>query len=68
MACLLISISNHRVGLIEWMKNTKPLKDFLQDAVTDDEKKHYFTAPKWHNEWLGKYGRNQGEWYKNMYK
>ena len=60
--------SKRRVGLIDWMKNTKPLKDFLQDALTEDEKKHYLTASKWHNDWLGKYGRNQGEWYKTMYK
>ena len=50
------------------MKNTKPLKEFLQEALADDEKKHYSNASKWHNEWLGKYGRNQGEWYKAMYR
>ncbi len=32
---------SHRVGLIEWVENTKPLKDFLQDALTDTERKHY---------------------------
>lgn len=30
-----------RVGLIEWVENTKPLKEFLQDALTDTERKHY---------------------------
>ncbi|XP_074649158.1 DNA-dependent protein kinase catalytic subunit-like [Tubulanus polymorphus] len=30
-----------RVGLIEWVKNTKPLFDFLQGAMTEQEKKFY---------------------------
>ena len=67
-SCLVISVSNCRVGLIEWMKNTKPLKEFLQDALTNDEKKRYHTASEWQNEWLRKYGRIPGEWYKTMYK
>ena len=29
----------NRVGLIEWVKNTKPLKEFLTDELTDSEKK-----------------------------
>ena len=57
-----------RVGLIEWMKNTKPLKEFLQDALTEEERKRYLTASKWHNEWLGKYGKSPGEWYRVMYR
>jgi len=30
-----------RVGLIEWIENTKPLKDFLQEALTEEESKYY---------------------------
>ena len=30
-----------RVGMIEWVQNTKPLKDFFQSALTDNEKKFY---------------------------
>lgn len=30
-----------RVGLIEWIENTKPLKDFLQEALTEEETKYY---------------------------
>ena len=51
------------------MKNTKPLKDFLQDALTDDqEKKHYSNASKWQGDWLAKYGNTAAEKYKNMYR
>ena len=28
-----------RVGIIEWVKNTKPLKSFLEDELADNEKK-----------------------------
>ena len=28
-----------RVGLIEWVANTKPLKDFLYGSMTDAEKR-----------------------------
>ena len=31
----------YRIGMIEWVQNTKPLKDFMQSALTDDEKKNY---------------------------
>lgn len=30
-----------RVGLIEWINNTKPFKDVLQDAMTRVEQEHY---------------------------
>ena len=30
-----------RVGMIEWVQNTKPLKDFVQSALTEDEQKTY---------------------------
>ena len=30
--------NNFRVGLIEWMNHTIPLKQFLHDAMTDEEK------------------------------
>ena len=57
-----------RVGLIEWMKNTIPLKEFLQNALSEEEKKPYGTAGKWHSEWLSKYGKNNPEAYKAMYR
>jgi hypothetical protein len=51
------------------MKNTKPLKDFLQDALADDqEKKHYSNASKWQNDWLAKYGDSAPQKYKAMYR
>ena len=30
-----------RVGMIEWVQNTKPLKDFMQSGFTDEEMKNY---------------------------
>ena len=64
-----MGFDNYRVGLIEWMKNTKPLKDFLQDALADDqERKHYGNASKWQNDWLAKYGNTPPEKYKTMYR
>ena len=30
-----------RVGLIGWVENTIPLKDFLENALTESEKNHY---------------------------
>ena len=33
-----------RVGLIEWVENTKPLKDFLQAALTEEERKKFTYA------------------------
>lgn len=30
-----------RVGLIEWMNNTKPFKEVLQNAMTKNEHEHY---------------------------
>ncbi|XP_065898419.1 DNA-dependent protein kinase catalytic subunit-like isoform X2 [Dysidea avara] len=52
-----------RLGVIEWVNNTKPLKDFLVNAMTAAELKSYSNAPKLQNEWLKKYG-----FYKDMYK
>ena len=31
----------HRVGVIEWLQNTKPLKEFLLEAMTEEEMKKY---------------------------
>lgn len=31
----------YRVGLIEWMNNTKPFKEVLQNAMTKNEHEHY---------------------------
>ena len=69
----------YRLGVIEWVNNTKPLKDFLANAMTTGEHKnsrsplincpsqyyyHYHSnAVKLHNEWLKKFG-----YYKDMYK
>ncbi|XP_048248370.1 DNA-dependent protein kinase catalytic subunit-like [Haliotis rufescens] len=47
-----------RVGLIEWMNNTCPLKDFLLDALTDEEKKFINSdqgPSKVHQRWTGKF-------------
>ena len=34
-----------RVGVIEWVRQTQPLKDFLQDALnSDEERKNYLYA------------------------
>ncbi len=39
------------------MTNTKPLKEFLQDALEEEEKQTYLLkAVSWHREWLRKYG------------
>ncbi|GFO12453.1 DNA-dependent protein kinase catalytic subunit [Plakobranchus ocellatus] len=46
-----------RVGLIEWMRNTQPLKEFLLGALTDDERRFIESdqAPvKQHMNWVRK--------------
>jgi DNA-dependent protein kinase catalytic subunit len=53
-----------RIGMIEWVQNTKPLKDFMQSALTDDEKKSYANAGKWQVQWMQKYKK----YYPTMYK
>ena len=56
-----------RVGIIEWMTNTKPMKEFLQDSLEEDERKTYSKAPVLQAEWLRtKYGGDRN--YKEMYK
>ncbi|XP_064405997.1 DNA-dependent protein kinase catalytic subunit-like isoform X2 [Halichondria panicea] len=60
-----------RVGVIEWMQNTKPLKDFLVDNLTDAEKGRFTDAFKYQSDWLKKYGGNSKaptDVYKAMYK
>lgn len=31
----------HRVGVIEWLQHTKPLKEFLLEAMTEEDMKKY---------------------------
>ena len=51
--------------MIEWMKNTKPLKEFLKDALREDELDNYAKASKYQNDWIcSKYKGN----YSNMYR
>ena len=33
--------NNIRVGIIQWLNNTKPLKDFLESALEEVEKNSY---------------------------
>jgi hypothetical protein len=55
------------VGIIEWVTNTKPLKEFLQNSLEEGEKKTYDKAPQMQVEWLRKrYGGDRN--YKDMYK
>ncbi|XP_067044037.1 DNA-dependent protein kinase catalytic subunit-like [Acropora muricata] len=47
-----------RVGLIEWIQNTKPFKDVLQDAMTQTERDNYRgnDGPrKRHAKWIQKF-------------
>ncbi|XP_076445486.1 DNA-dependent protein kinase catalytic subunit-like [Babylonia areolata] len=61
---------NPRVGLIEWMNNTLPLKNFLYDAMTDEEKK-YIEGPqgpaRQHQNWTGKFWKQGKETPGGMY-
>ncbi len=54
----------HRVGLIEWMQHTKPLKEFVKDALKDEEMENYNKASKYQQDWLHKHADN----YKVMYR
>ena len=63
-----VCINAFRVGVIEWMENTKPLKDFLMDRLTQDERKRFDDAAKYNYEWLTKYGSDNMRRYKTMYK
>lgn len=38
-----------RVGLIEWVKSTKPLKDFMEEALEEDEKSNYKSVTAVHS-------------------
>ncbi|KAL5017908.1 hypothetical protein ScPMuIL_003630 [Solemya velum] len=52
-----------RVGLIEWLNNTQPLKEFLLDACTDQEKKYLVSEQgpiKQHGKWMRKFDTNKG--------
>lgn len=51
------------VGVIEWVSNTLPLKDFLTGSLTEGERKRYTEIPRHQSEWLKKYNGN----YKTMY-
>lgn len=49
---------NPRVGLIEWMNNTCPLKDFLFDALTDSERQYFHGdqgPSRQHQKWTSKF-------------
>ncbi|KAK7113366.1 hypothetical protein V1264_012665 [Littorina saxatilis] len=49
---------NPRVGFIEWMNNTLPLKEFLYDAMTDEERKYFDGEQgpsRQHQIWTGKF-------------
>lgn len=54
-----------RVGLIEWMKHTKTLKEFLKDAMDKDEQVKYDSAMAKHKQWLN--SKHEGN-YRTMYK
>ncbi|CAL1543153.1 unnamed protein product [Lymnaea stagnalis] len=56
-----------RVGLIEWMQHTKPLKHFLYEALTDEEHKFLESdqgPSRQHNRWISKLvsTKDQGRW------
>ncbi|XP_067044034.1 DNA-dependent protein kinase catalytic subunit-like isoform X2 [Acropora muricata] len=63
-----------RVGLIEWIQNTKPFKDVLQDAMTQTELDNYRgnDGPrKRHAKWIQKFKgdiANPKSFYGEMYK
>ncbi|PVD38356.1 hypothetical protein C0Q70_00970 [Pomacea canaliculata] len=68
---------NTRVGLIEWMSNTIPLKEFLLNAMTEKERTAYFgeNGPsQLHYKWLPKlpkktdWGLIYGQVYQNYSK
>ncbi|KAL4240201.1 hypothetical protein ACF0H5_000995 [Mactra antiquata] len=62
-----------RVGLIEWVSNTIPLKDFILDSLTDPEKKTYNgkQGPNVaHVTWIKKVCKDKDVWaqkYHNVY-
>ncbi|XP_035828316.1 DNA-dependent protein kinase catalytic subunit [Aplysia californica] len=56
-----------KVGLIEWMSNTCPLKEFLQDAYTEEERKFLEGNQSpviQHNQWMAKLvdKKDSGNW------
>ncbi|EDV28309.1 uncharacterized protein TRIADDRAFT_20924, partial [Trichoplax adhaerens] len=63
-----------RLGLIEWMKNTITLKEFVTDAMEDHEKQHYLSSQnsphKLYSKWLGKFGSAGDPFYmyQSMYR
>ena len=46
------------------MQHTKPLKDFVKDALREDELETYNKAVKYQSDWIHKHGDN----YKVMYR
>ncbi|XP_048576196.1 DNA-dependent protein kinase catalytic subunit isoform X3 [Nematostella vectensis] len=44
-----------RVGLIEWLKNTKPLKELLHIAATESEKQAMASARNLHQKWVNNF-------------
>ncbi|KAL9956083.1 hypothetical protein ACROYT_G037506 [Oculina patagonica] len=63
-----------RVGLIEWMNNTKPFKEVLQNAMTKNEHEHYVgkNGPAFcHRNWIAKFKGDPNvaiRFYGEMYK
>ncbi|ESO96748.1 hypothetical protein LOTGIDRAFT_143667, partial [Lottia gigantea] len=60
-----------RVGLIEWMNNTTPLKDFVYGALTEQERKYILgdQGPgKQHENWTYKYFDAKKRCIKSMYQ
>ncbi|XP_022778667.1 DNA-dependent protein kinase catalytic subunit-like isoform X5 [Stylophora pistillata] len=63
-----------RVGLIEWMNNTKPLKGVLNSAMTKAENDHYIGpngAGACYRNWIDKFKgdpRNPSRFYGEMFK
>ena len=70
--------------MIGWVENIVPLKDFLKNALTETEEKHYTyiccgdtltsdvrlfrNGTNWHEEWLKKFNSDRTKAYKEMYK
>ncbi len=52
------------------MKNTKPLKEFLEEALEDGERKDYKNASTLHYQWVSSKhpGGNSTQIYRAMYK
>ncbi|KAI6646753.1 DNA-dependent protein kinase catalytic subunit [Oopsacas minuta] len=52
-----------RLGVLEWMDNTSPLKEFLKDSATEQDTKAMEQVMQTHVSWVDKFGK-----YKGMYQ